>query len=83
MFAKLSLESFTYDFTENFFFPGKKTKEIYDKYMIERIFPYSVLTDTESIYVFFNFICKLESNLLEEKFRDVLFEVIVENESLH
>ena len=51
--------------------------------MIERIFPYSVLMDTESIYVFFNFICKFESNLVEEKFRDVLFEVIVENESLH
>ena len=38
MFAKLLLESFTYDFTETFFFPGKKTKEIHDKYMIEQIF---------------------------------------------
>ena len=39
MFVKLSFESFTYDFTETFFFPGKETKEIYDKYMIEMIFP--------------------------------------------
>ena len=51
--------------------------------MTERIFPYSVLTDTESIYVFFNLICKPESNLPGENFRDLLFEVIGENESLH
>ena len=39
----------------------KKTKEIYNKHMIERIFPYSILTDTNSICVFFIFICKPES----------------------
>ena len=83
MFAKISMESFTYDLTETFFFPGKKTREIYDKYMIERIFPYSLLTDTDIICVFFIFICKPESSLPDGKFRDVLFEVIKENEILH
>ena len=29
--------------------------------MIKRIFPYSILTDTDSICVFFIFICKPES----------------------
>lgn len=82
MFAKISLESFRYKIKETFFFPNKKTKEIYDKYMIAQVFPYSVLTDTD-ICVFFIFICKPESRLLDLKFRDVPFEVIVENEISH
>ena len=53
MFAKVSLESFVYDLTQLCFFPNKKTKENYNKYMIEQIFPYSILTDTDSICVFF------------------------------
>ena len=83
MFAKISLESFVNDLTETFFFPDKKTREIYNKYMVERVFPYSILTDTKSICVFFIFICKPESDLYDSKFKDVLFEVIVENELLH
>ena len=51
--------------------------------MIGHIFPYSVLTDTDSICVFFIFICRPESNLPDGKFKDVLFEVIKENEILH
>ena len=81
MFAKFSLENFTYDFTETFFFPNKKTKEVYEKYMIEQIFPYSVLTDTDSICVLFIFIWKPENSLPDGKFIDVLFEVIKENEN--
>ena len=83
MFGKLLLESFIYDFTVTFLFPGKKTEEIYGKYMIEWIFPYSVLTNTDSICIFFIFVCKSESSQPEEKFRDVLFEAIKENEILH
>ena len=82
MFAKICLESFTYEFTETFFFPNKKTKEICDKYMIERVLLYGVLIDTDSICVFFIFICKPESDLPNAKFRDILFEVISENEIL-
>ena len=83
MFAKVSQVIFTYEFTETFFFPYKKTRGIYDKYMIERVLPYGVLTDTDSICIFFIFICKPEGSLPNAKFRDVLFEVIVENEILH
>ena len=82
MFAKICLESFTYEFTETFFFPNKKTKEIYEKYIIERVLLYGVLTDTDSICVFLIFICKPESDLPDPKFRDILFEVISENEIL-
>ena len=82
-FAKVSLESFVYDLTETFFFPNKKIKKIFNKYMIERIFPYSILTDTDSICVFFIFICKPESCTPDSQFRDVLFEVIINNDILH
>ena len=61
MFAKVSLESFVYDLTEIFFFPNEWTKEIYNYYMIDRIFPYSIITDADSICIFFIFIRKLES----------------------
>ena len=57
-FSIISLESFAYNFTETFFFLSKKTRKIYNKYMIEWVFPYSVLTDMDSICVFFIFICK-------------------------
>ena len=60
IFAKMLLESFNYCLTETFFLPG----------MIERIFPFSVLTDTDI------FICKRESSLQDSKFRNNLFEVI-------
>ena len=40
MFAKLSLKSFVYEFTETFFFPNLKTREIYEKCMIESIFSF-------------------------------------------
>ena len=49
MFAKVLLESFVYDLTETFFFPNTQTKETYNYHIIERIFPYSILTDTSSI----------------------------------
>ena len=50
--------------------------------MIERIFSYSVLRDRDSIYVFFIFIFKPESNLYE-KFRDILLKVTGKNEISH
>ena len=61
----------------------KKTKEIYDKYMIKRTFPYLILTDTGSICAFFIFICKPESYMPYSQLRDVLFEVVVNNDVLH
>ena len=50
--------------------------------MIERIFSYSVLRDRDSIYVFFIFIFKPESNLYE-KFRDILLKATGKNEISH
>ena len=67
MFTKVSLKSFVYDLTKTFFFSNKKAKEIYNKYMIERISPYSILTDTKSVYVLFIFICKQEICTLDSQ----------------
>ena len=39
MLAKVSLESFVYDLTKTFFFPNTQTKDLYNDYMIEKIFP--------------------------------------------
>ena len=83
LFAKVSLESSVYDPTEICFFPSKRTKEIYNYYMIERIFPYSILTDRGSICISLIFICKLESCAPDLVFRDFLFEVIVKNDVLN
>ena len=82
IFAKISFENFTYYLTKTFFFPNKITREIYEKYLIERIYLYSVLTDTDSICVFFIFICKPKRDLPDRQFRDVLFEVIKTNKIL-
>ena len=55
MFAKISLESFTCEFTETLFFRNKKNREINDKYMIERVLSHGVLADTDGILRFFHF----------------------------
>ena len=83
MFAKVLIESFVYDLTETFLFPNAQTKEIYNYYMIERIFSYSILTDTDRICLFFIFICEPENFASDSVFRDVLFEVITKTDVLH
>ena len=44
---------------------------------------YSLLTDTDSICSFFIFICKPSCNIPNEKFRDALFEVIINSKILN
>ena len=83
MFAKLSLTSFIYEFIKIYFFPNQKTRDIYEKYMTESIIRYSVLTDTDSFNIFFIFICKPSCNIQNEKFCNVLFKVIINNEGLN
>ena len=80
MFAKVLIESFVYDLTETFLFPN--AQKIYNYYMIERIFSYSILTDTDSICAFFVFICESENFASDSVFRDVLLEVITKTDVL-
>ena len=76
-FAKLSLKSFNYDIAEIFRFPTQVFAEIYKKYSIEKVFVYHILTGTDSTALQFIFISDPNSDLPEEKFRDIIFEVIV------
>ena len=68
---------------KTFCFPNNKTKEVYEKYLIDLIYPYHILTDTGSTSLFFIFVCKLESSISNEKYRDCLSEVVKANEVLH
>lgn len=83
MFVKISLFSFIFDLLKTFCFPNEKTKAIYEKYMIEIIIPFHVLTNIDSTCMLFIFFCKPESTFPDSTYRDCLFEVIVPNEIYH
>ena len=77
LFAKLFLKSFIYDLTETFCFPQKQTADLYKKYLIEKVEIFHILTDTDSTFSKFIFISDSNCDLPEEKFWDIIFEVIV------
>ena len=79
MFAKISLISFIYDLIQTFCFPNKKAKEIYERYFIEYVCCYHILTDTSSTSIFFVFNCDSKSSIEDEKCRNCLFEIICVN----
>ena len=79
MFAKLSLKSFIYEVTETFCFSKENVKKIYDKYKIERVEIFHILTDTDSTALKFMFISDTNREIPEDKFRDIIFEVIIES----
>ena len=76
MIDKISLIGFIHDLIETFCFPNNRTKKICKKYLIQFIHPYHILTDTDSTSMFFIFVCKPESSIPDEKYRDCLFEVV-------
>ena len=43
---------------------------------------FPILTDTDSISLLFRIICSQENSILDDKFRDIIFEVIVQNNIL-
>ena len=75
MFAKLSLKSFIYSLVELLSFPDGLVQEIYSKYLIERIFVYHVLTDTDSTSLQFIVVSSVRSTFTEEQVRNILFEI--------
>ena len=66
MFSKLSLMSFIYEVAEAFSFPNEKVKKIYDKYLIEKVYIYHMLTDTDSTCLQFMFISDRKSDIFEK-----------------
>ena len=55
MFSKVYIKSFVYDLIDTFMFPDETTKEIYDKYNINKCYLHQTLTDTGSPLIFFYF----------------------------
>ena len=80
IFAKLSSMSFIYEMLETFSFTDEKVQKMYDKYLIEKVHIYYVLTETDSTCLQFLFISNSESEICEKKYRDIIFEVIVASE---
>ena len=82
MLAKLSLKSFIYSLVELLYFSQENQiiAEIYEKYKIERIFCYHVLTDTDSTSIQFFIISDIDSTYPECKVRDILFEIFSKTE---
>ena len=60
-----------------FYFPDQVVQEIYKKYSIEKCFLYQNLIDTDSISLFFIFICNLNCSVSEKDSRKILFEVMI------
>ena len=87
--------SFIYELVEVFYFPVEKVIYsihiyiyiyiiyIYEKYMIERIYLYYVLADTDSTCIMFLFICKIRNSIPHNQFRDIIFKVIVSTDILN
>ena len=76
IFAKLSLMSFIYDILETFCFPDEKVKKIYEKYQMEDVYIYHILTDRDSTSRKFVFISNAASEIPNTKYREIIFEVI-------
>ena len=68
---------FIYNVAETFSFPDQTVGEIYKKYMIEIIIINHVLTDTDSTALQFTFIADPNSDFPEDKFKDIIFEIII------
>lgn len=79
MFAKLSLMSFIYELIETFYFRSEIVKKIYQKYLIEKVYIYYRLSDTDSTCLKSIFV-STDNDILDRKFREIIFEVIIAGE---
>lgn len=82
MLAKLSLMSFIYGDNRKCCFPNKKTKQMFEEYKVEKNFINHVFTDTDSTCLFFMLVCTPECDVVDEMFRDFIFEIIANNSVL-
>ena len=79
MLSKVSIKSFVYDLIKTFLFPNAEIREIYKKYKVNRCYLDQKLTDTDTTSMFFVFICDLNSNIREDKARNIIFEVTLKS----
>ena len=69
MFAKLSLKRFIYSIVEFLYFPEENLiiASIYEKYEMEKIHCYHILTDTDSTAIQFVIVSNADSTFPESK----------------
>ena len=79
MFSKVSIKSFVYDLIDVFMFPNQEIREIYQKYQVEKCYLYQNVTETDSTFIFFVFICDLNCSVNEEKAQNIIFEVLLKS----
>ena len=58
-------------------FPNSEIQNIYTKYKINRCYLDQNLTDADSTSMSFIFICDLDSNVREDKARNIIFKVMI------
>ena len=82
MFVELSLKSFIYSLVELLHFPEENpiVKDIYEKYKINEIKCYQILTDTDSTSIQFIIGSDPSSTFPECDVRDILFEIFSKTE---
>ena len=85
MFAKLSLKSFIYSLVELSSFPEENpiVAKIYDKYNIEQVLYYQVMTDTDSTSLQFIIVSDPTSTYPKCNVRNMLFEIFSYTEIRH
>ena len=79
MFSIVSVKSFVYDLIDVFMFPTTEIQKIYDKCQINQCYLDQNTTDTDNTSMFFVFLCNLQSNIREDKARNVIFEVMLKS----
>ena len=82
IFSKLSLMSFVYKLCETFMFPTQKIKVIYEEYLIDFVYVYQILIDTDSTSLQFVIFSKDKSKVPVKMLRDIIFLVIINSKIL-
>ena len=76
-FTKPSLKNFVNEPIETMCFPDETVSDIYKEYNIEKVEMFHISTDTDSTSLKFIFICNPNSDISDNKYRDVIFVLIV------
>ena len=71
--------SFVYELIETSYFLDENVKKMYQKLLIEKVYIYQVLAETESTCLKLLFVSSTDSDIPDKKFRDIIFEIIVDS----
>ena len=78
--TKISLASFIYDCIDTFCFPNQATQAIYVRHKIIKVFPYLLMTDTDSGLLEFLVIAEETCDCGKREMRDILLRIFLDND---